>query len=852
MGTVAYMAPEQARGEAGKSTRPAAFDVYSLGAILYELLTGRPPFAGVRPLEVLNQVLTDEPVRPSQLVRNIPRDLQTICLKCLEKNPERRYESAADLTDDLQRFLSNQPIKSRPVSLIERGLRWCRRNPVKTSFAALVATLLLAIVSLGGVYSAMLRNQLALTSQSEKMEKELKTQALELVSKARLAQADALRTSHRIGQRFESLKAIEEAREVGNKIYLRSEQIAHMRNATIAALALPDMRVERQWLQSAPASALFRTCDQRMTKCVYFLHPDQVVVQRLAQENEIARINEVHADADIEISDDGSKLAIMDANCRVYGLDSPAPVLLFQSTCSGRWTFTPDGQQIIGSDDQGTLKLVDLDGSNSAKTIGHFINIEHIAISPDKERVALWVDSSVQVVELGTGEITLKIEVSPLVPYQAFVWHPSSRILAIAGQEAGIELWEIGGASLKVMPTGGPDSFKFDSTGTRLLIYNVWNCGLKLFNVCKGQLEFSQKGEQNLWMGQDTEGGFNVLQSSDHVHISHVKLVSPSVYQSLPAMRKQGIGVTDDISYSPDGRLIAYANRDELEIYDANTFEILFRKELTNCYMRFESNHSLLTMNKLGLDEQGYSRRSLRRWKLDEIRRGQSSSHIDIDMHFAETLISEQTGLSNAPFEVARDGSVIAIGRHDGLQLWSTKTASLVPAKMSHPDVRRLSVSPDGRQVASAGWIGGDVRIWDTVTGQLLHTIHQPNPCMVQFSPDGKLLAIAAIDIEVWDTQAWQRLNKFKVDGQASNGVTICFSPDSQTLAVSDSYGRVHLMDPLSSREQLQLNGLIDKQILGMCYKPDGSQLAILSGGDTADFWNLNVIQSELEARNLN
>jgi serine/threonine-protein kinase len=138
LGTPSYMAPEQAEGHSGRAGPPA--DVYALGAILYQALTGRPPFLGDSALETLKLVAGTDPVPPTRLRPGVPRDLETICLKCLEKDPSRRYESAAAMADDVRRFLDGRPIAARPVGAVGRSLRWARRNRMLAAVsAALVA-----------------------------------------------------------------------------------------------------------------------------------------------------------------------------------------------------------------------------------------------------------------------------------------------------------------------------------------------------------------------------------------------------------------------------------------------------------------------------------------------------------------------------------------------------------------------------------------------------------------------------------------------------------------------------------------------------------------------------------------
>jgi WD40 repeat protein len=239
MGTPSYMSPEQARGDL-REVGPSG-DVYALGAVLYELLTGRPPFQAETALNTLSMVLNDPPAKPRSVVATVPRDLETIALKCLEKESAKRYASAEALANDLRRFIEGRTILARRVSVAEKLRRWAQRNP---AVAVLLAAVFVSLTA-GTVVSALLAieakreaeradGNATAAKSAEQSARDAERDRTEQLWRSLIERARAGRTSGRIGQRFDGLTALKQAAAIRPTLEIRNE--------VIACLALVDLR----------------------------------------------------------------------------------------------------------------------------------------------------------------------------------------------------------------------------------------------------------------------------------------------------------------------------------------------------------------------------------------------------------------------------------------------------------------------------------------------------------------------------------------------------------------------------------------------------------------------------------
>ena len=444
MGTPSYMPPEQAGGRRG-IVGPAA-DVYALGATLYCTVTGQPPFEAATPMETVMQVLKDEPVPPRRLDPSIPRDLETICLKCLEKVPDERYTSAAAFAADLRRFLAGEPIAARPVTQLERVAKWARRKPT----LAAAYSLGLLVVLLGGLsgtaawqwLAAETARRAARSAQSEaERERDRADEARIQAQTARGLEAKARADAEVQRERFERFE------------YGRTIQVAHQEwrdNNVPATLAL--LENTRADLRGWEWRYVHRLCHSEL---------------RTLRENTVAPA--MGGDARVfrfaSFSPDGSRIltACADGMIKIWDVKSGAEVLALKVRAGvSIWApFSPDGLRIVSASYPDGVKI--WDSRTGAETFGFRVKapavnsepfsppgfgeeasaVRSASFSPDGSRVVTASDDGTATIwdaKSGVEELTLKGGHGDAVVSASF--SPDGLRIVTASNHDGVKIWD--------------------------------------------------------------------------------------------------------------------------------------------------------------------------------------------------------------------------------------------------------------------------------------------------------------------------------------------------------------------------------------------------------------------------
>jgi WD40 repeat protein/tRNA A-37 threonylcarbamoyl transferase component Bud32 len=833
VGTPNYMAPEQALGESKRLTTAA--DVYSLGVILYELLTGRPPFRAATVLETLQQVVTDEPVPPRQHNPRVPRDLETICLKCLQKEPARRYASALELAAELRRFQAGEPIEAKAVSPWERLVKWARRKPAAAALAivSVAAVLAAGAAATGFVFSARLQEerdeanrqrQKAETAEADAEAEKVKAQRAKTEAENAWALVDRLKY-------FADADRAQRSGEVGEYGRMR-ELLDSLGRGRPGQTDLPGF--EYHYLQRQCHLLRFLRGHTDWVSGVNW-SPDG---QRLASASRDKTVKLWDLQTGKEIltiegaggvvswSPDGRRLASASGVWQAQNrLDVPAEVKVWDAE-SGKEVFTlrwhtrsvsclswsPDGKRLAsasnGNDFQPgvTIKIWDMESGKEGPTLrGHWGPVWCLSWSPDGQRLASSAgtfpsrdpdrfakspnDDSVKIWDTKSGK-----EILMLKGHTDFVmgvsWSPDGQRLASASRDKTVRIWDA---------RTGKEALKLN--GHRSQVHAVsWSPD--------GQRLASASDDQTMRVW-DAGTGQEVL------------------------LRGHTGGVLA-VSWSPDGRRLASASSDRtVGLWDIQTGKdaLVFRSHTHWVYGVSWCPDGLRLAS-------GSTDGTVRVW---DARTGQEKWKLPVPGGS-----SGQGGPSWSP-----DGKRLATGSSDGLvKIWDAKSGKEVFTLRGHPGIACLSWSPDSRRLASGGNADRIVQAWDVESGQEVLSLHANTVYLrgLTWSPDGKRLATAGVGdqtVKVWDVESGHPSRApLSLPGDAGDVWGVSWSPDGR-LASACRDGTVRLWDLEAGKEILALRGHT-APVTGVAWSPDGRRLAGSSNDLTVRVWETQTGQETL------
>lgn len=838
LGTPAYMSPEQATG-GGSEIGPLA-DVYGLGALLFALTTGRPPFQAAIPIETIQHVVSVDPPRPRSLNPSIPRDLETICLKCLEKSPAKRYASATAIAADLDRFLNGQPILARPVGVIEKAYRWYRRRPVMGSMAVALLLLLTAIpillASLWGEAEA--RAKAAAAGRVKEVEARKKIEAAEAARtrelfSAYVKEAAARRSSPKVGRRFQAIERIIAARELADSLQLPPEDYTRLRSEAISALSLVDIRD----MPSPPGWSVTLTSEYLRyvrdgDSYIEWASPNALLIRHSTDE-EVLRIPVEQTSRErneFRISPDNRFVSYLDGNkLFVWQVDGTKPwELIRQDNVLNAW-FAPDRPEIIVFSRNWGVTVRPLDDKGTSKTID-FRSLWQKSVYPQRSvlgprsQLAIAGLKIAIILDLEGGKVTHTVTL-PNVP-DHMAWSPDGEMLAISSLDSEITLYRPREKTQEVVkgPLGGPVQLAFDPSGQFLLLAVPWTGHNSVLDVAR------RVPELRFHTAELAASGDKLMPQTSGVWWA---ATLDGIHRTIPIGHDDGLPVAESLAVHPDGRLLATPSVNGIVFSDLRTGQRLgFVSTQGACSTaRFDGAGNLYAIR-------GTVGRSSRVAQWVVKRYGNRYT-------IGPPMTVGQPGVFG--FDISKDGQYVAAAVSFG-SLFYDRQAGGLRVVDTRQDLRNVAIIPDGSLVASFTWGPPGFRVWDAKSEKVLLSHPTGNLGRGRFTPDGKHLVTYGLgesDLLAWsipDCTLAQRLGPLGL---------FAISPDSRYIAVTEPSGKIRLNRIVNGELIARFDAPGEDYLIDLAFSPDGRRLIGMNTERTRhhvwDLWKLRQQLRELK-----